>query len=179
MFRGPRPPAGVALTLLVCGAGLLASCRELEGFSTGTGEIYRGAIVPADDVRRGIDLDADGTDDVLGPETTLEMTLRVEEFQTRDVARLTTSDGLLRDAPLLPIEAQWRDTLSGLTFPAGRLRSGLYFAVAADDAPGDLARSELLVVLSLMVDSTVEVRLVSGPDRLYGFFRLRKTTRSP
>ncbi|MBI5499587.1 MAG: hypothetical protein HY907_05055 [Deltaproteobacteria bacterium] len=154
--------------------GLLPGCRELEGFSTHTGELYRGAIVPADPIRNGLDVDDDGVDDVLGPETTIEMTLQVEAFQSSDVARVTTSDRLLVDAPLESVEQLWHDTLSGLTFPAGRLRSGLYFARASADAPGGLAGQEIPAVLSLMVDGSVELRLISGPDRLYGLFRLRK-----
>ena len=157
---------------VLCGA---VGCRELEGFSTQTGEIYRGAIVSADPIRTGIDVDGDTTDDVLGPETEIEMSLRVEAFQSSDVASVTTSDGLLTDAPLESIEPLWHDTLSGLTFPAGRLRSGLYFVRAAPDAPGGLAGLEIPALLSLMIDGSVELRLISGPDRLYGLFRLSKT----
>ena len=166
-----------ALVAVVAAIALCASlgCRELEGFSTQNGEIYKGAIVAADPIRTGIDVDGDTTDDVLGPETEIEMTLRVEAFQSSDVARVTTSDGLLTDAPLESIEPLWHDTLSGLTFPAGRLRSGLYFVRAAPDAPGGLAGLEIPALLSLMVDGSVELRLISGPDRLYGLFRLAKT----
>ncbi len=178
--RGMFVASGVVLVL---GAG----CRELEGFSTGPGEEYRGTIVASqgvtvdggpteiDPIRRGIDLDGDGRDDVLGPDTAMEMTLRVEEFQTSEVARATTSDGLLQDAPFQSIEALWNDTLSGFTFPSGRLRSGMYFVAASPSAPGGLAGAELLAVLSLMVDGSVEVRLILGANRLYGVFRLRKT----
>jgi len=162
------------LLVVVLAFGLLSGCRELEGFSTHTGEVYRGTIVPADPIRNGLDVDGDGVDDVLGPETTIEMTLQVEAFQSSDVARVTTSDGLLVDAPLESVEQLWHDTLSGLTFPAGRLRSGLYFVRAAAGAPGGLAGLEIPAVLSLMVDGSVELRLISGSDRLYGLFRLRK-----
>jgi len=156
--------------LLPLGAG----CRELESFSTHEGEIYKGDIVPADPIRNGFDVDLDGVDDILGPDTSMVMSLRVEEFQTSNVARVTTSDGLLVNAPLESVEQIWNDTLSGLDFPAGRLRSGMYFVRASPDAPGELAGLEIPVVLSLMVDGSVELRLISGPDRLYALFRLRK-----
>jgi hypothetical protein len=113
-------------------------------------------------------------DDVFAAGTTMELTLRFEEFQTDNVARLTTSDGLFADAPLLSIGPLWHDTLSGLTFPAGRLRSGMYWVRASAAAPPELANREILAVLSLMNDGSVEVRLISGTDRLYGLFRLRK-----
>jgi len=177
-MRLVTPGRFVLLGALVACLPALPGCRELEGFSTASGEIYRGTIVPADDIRRGVDVDGDEVDDILGPETSMEMTLRVEEFQTSNVARVTTSDGLLFDAPLLSIDASWHDTLSGLNFPSGRLRSGLYFVRASPDAPGELAGAELVVVLSLMVDGSVEMRLISGADRLYGLFRLRKVSGS-
>ncbi len=65
--------AGIALLLL-------GGCRELEGFSTGPGEAYRGSIVASqrvtvdggetdiDPIRRGIDTDGDTLDDVLQAE---------------------------------------------------------------------------------------------------------------
>jgi hypothetical protein len=168
--RPPAPWLGLALAVLACALG----CRELEGFSTATGEIYRGTIVSADDVRTGFDADGDTLDDVFAAGTSMELTLRFEEFQTDNVARITTSDGLFDDAPLLSIEPLWHDTLSGLSFPAGRLRSGVYWVRAAAAGPAELADREILAVLSLMVDGSVEVRLISGPDRLYGLFRLRK-----
>lgn len=163
------PPA----VLLFAALGA-SGCRELEGFSTASGEVYRGTIVSADDVRTGFDADGDTVDDVFGAGTAMELTLRFEEFQTDNVARITTSDGLFTDAPLLSVEPLWHDTLSGLSFPAGRLRSGMYWARAASTAPAELADREILAVLSLMVDGSVEVRLISGTDRLYGLFRLRK-----
>ena len=172
MRRACTIPLLLAATVAL---GASVGCRELEGFSTQEGTIYKGAIVPADSIRKGLDVDGDTTDDVLGPETTIEMTLRVEAFQSSDVARVSTSDGLLRDTPLESIEPLWHDTLSGLTFPAGRLRSGLFFVRAAADAPGGLAGLEIPAVLSLMVDGGVELRLISGPDRLYGLFRLSKS----
>jgi hypothetical protein len=154
-------------------------CRELESFSTHEGEIYKGSIVPADPIRNGVDVDGDTVDDILGPDTSMVMSLRVEEFQTSNVARVTTSDGLLVNAPLESVEEIWHDTLSGLTFPAGRLRSGMYFVRASPDAPGELANLEIPAVLSLMVDGSVELRLISGPDRLYALFRLRKAPSDP
>jgi hypothetical protein len=168
---------------------LLAGCRELEGFSTGPGEEYRGSIVASqgftvdggetdiDPIRLGMDTDPSREgDEIFGAGTTMEMTLRVEEFQTNAVARATTSDGLLIDAQFQSIEKLWNDTLSGFSFPSGRLRSGLYFVQASSSAPAGLAGIEILAVLSLMVDGSVEVRLISGANRLYGVFRLRKTT---
>jgi hypothetical protein len=184
-WRGTYVLTGIALLLL-------AGCRELEGFSTAPGEAYRGSIVASlgvtvdggetdiDPIRRGIDIHdpPDGVEEIFGPDTTMEMTLRVEEFQTSNVARATTSDGLLVDAQFQSIEKLWNDTLSGFSFPSGRLRSGLYFVEASAAAPASLAGREILAVLSLMVDGSVEVRLISGANRLYGVFRLRKTTSS-
>jgi len=184
MDREYRPwvfvPAGIVVLLL-------GGCRELEGFSTAPGEVYRGSIVAShgvtvdggetdiDPIRDG-DVDGDTVDDALFPDTTMELTLRVEEFQTSNVARATTSDGLLVDAQFQSVEKLWNDTLSGFSFPSGRLRSGMYFVQASASAPAGLAGMEILAVLSLMVDGSVEVRLISGADRLYGVFRLRKTT---
>lgn len=171
----------VIAALLALGLLPLGGCRELDAFSTGSGEIYRGAIVKPDEVRNGINVDGDTVNDVFGPATTMTMTLRVEDFQTNNVARVTTSDGLLTDAPLLSVPQLWNDTLSGLSFPAGRLRSGLYFVRASAGAPGGLAGRELAAVLSLMVNGSVELRVLSAPDSapdrgdgLYGLFRLHK-----
>jgi len=177
-MSSPSRVRGLCLALVAATMSVAAGCRELEGFSTSTGEIYRGTIVSADDVRTGFDADGDTVDDVFAAGTSMELTLRFEEFQTDNVARISTSDGLFTDTPLESIVPLWHDTLSGLSFPAGRLRSGVYWARAASAGPAELADREILAILSLMVDGSVEVRLISGTDRLYGLFRLRKESAS-
>lgn len=175
MARNPSHRTAVLGALIVLGT---IGCRELESFSTGADQEYRGTIVNAEHLRRGDDTTVPA---ILAPETTMTLTLDVGRLQS-DVAggagSVTTSDGLLTAASLLPIGKLWNDTLSGLTFPEGRLRSVLYFVRAADSAPAPHAGALILLVLSLMVDGSVEVRLIGGPDPsgLYGLFRLRKTT---
>ena len=46
--------------------------------------------------------------------------------------------------------------------------------VAADPSAWIVAESNGTCRLSLMVDGSVELRLISGPNRLYALFRLRK-----
>jgi hypothetical protein len=166
---------GAAFLGAVLALGAAAGCRELEGFSTGAGESYRGTIVAAEDLRQGVALD--GGTELLGAGTTAELTLRVEELQTENVGRLTTSDGLLQNAALHPVVHSWNDTLSGLSFPWGRLRSALYVVEPAE-AYREAAGPEILVMLSLMVDDSVEIRLIAGANQLYKLFRLTKTQAS-
>ncbi|MDI7266889.1 MAG: hypothetical protein QME96_02715 [Myxococcota bacterium] len=152
----------------------IVSCRDLEGFSTTGDEFYEGVVVPADSLRRAVP-------PALAVGTTMRLTLDVARLQSsepgEEAGTMTTTDSLFSDAPLLPIDPLWHDTLSGLTFPEGRLRSVLYYVRASASAPAGYAGANVLAVLSLMVDGSVEVRLIGGPDPdgLYGVFRLRKT----
>jgi len=166
-----------ALAALLLASSGLPGCRALDSFSTQPGEAYEGVIVDAPEFRRGDDTTAPP---VLGAGTTMSLTLNVGDLQSTEpggAGTVTTGDGLLAAAPLLPIGPLWRDTLSGLTFPDGRLRTVLYFVEGSTGAPGGRAGERILVVLSLMVDGAVELRLIGGPDPdgLYGVFRLRKT----
>ncbi len=164
--RAAVPAAALASLAVV-------SCRDLEGFSTTGDESYEGVVVPAYELRRAVA-------PALDPGTTMRLTLDVARLQSNvpgEAGMMTTTDGLFSATPLLPIEPLWHDTLSGLTFPEGRLRSVLYYVRASDSAPAPYAGVNVLAVISLMVDGSVEVRLIGGPDPdvLYGVFRLRKT----
>lgn len=145
----------------------LAGCEDLDSFTTGEGQIYRGEVVDAPILRKGFEAG-----------TTMEMDLDVSLVDEGPGAITTyppgedSPPGLFDHAPLTPIESMKNDQLSGLDFPAGRLRNYMFFATASGTYEGELA----LVIVSLLSDGDVEVRVILGPRDLYGIFTVQKTS---
>ncbi|MCL2777660.1 MAG: hypothetical protein FWD73_06620 [Polyangiaceae bacterium] len=115
----------------------------MSRFSTGSGS-FQGPIVQgsfvraglADDVRMCITLDADHLQDAPG--------------------FVSTSDGLFAQTPLRPIPQLWHDPLSTLSFGEGR-ENNLIYAATPTSGPADI-----MVIVSLMQSTGVEVRLLRG-----------------
>lgn len=146
----------------------LCACADLDRYGTRQDEVWRGTVVSSRFVRRGFDT-----------LPTLELAPLDLENTTSGPGRITTSDGIFREAALLPIAAAEYDALASLDLGAGR-RSFMYL-VAISDGPhaGELA----IAVVSLLEDETVEVRIVRGTgadpegDDLYGVFPLTRQKR--
>ncbi len=158
----------VAPILLVLPGLALCACDDLSGFSTGETEIYSGEVLDADIVRRGFE---PGT----GMEMTFDVALVNGDEEHVGPGTITTvppgdADPLFQEADLLPITSIVHDQLSGLDFPTGRLKNYLFYAAPSGPYAGHLA----LVVVSLLSDGDVEVRIILGPEDLYGIFILEK-----
>lgn len=158
-----RPLAAASLALL----GTLAACKDVTSYSTAPGESYCGSIIQGPFVRAG-----------LGPAVQMRLTFHAETLDT-DPGTLSTSDGLLREAPLRPIPQLFHDPLSTLQFGEGRRRNLIY--AIAPTSPG----APLFVVLSLLENGDTEVRLMRAapaPDgqqtstegALFGVFPLQR-----
>jgi hypothetical protein len=127
----------------------LLACRDISGFSTGSGDRYEGAIVDAPFVRVGIDAG-----------TTLCLALDTDHLQDAPGA-VSTSDGRFSRVPLRPIPQIWHDPLSTLSFGEGRLKNLIYVASASTPFSDGLG-TDVWAVLSLMQSGGVEVRLMRG-----------------
>jgi hypothetical protein len=146
---------------------LVAACDDLSSFTTSDDEIYKGTIVQPEEVRKGFE-----------KMTTMNLTLDIAEADTApgQLTVVGTSDSgvetvLLDHAPLRPISSLKYDSLSSLDFPTGRLKNFMFSITLTG---GENAGSDVLTVISLMSDGKVEVRLISGEERLYGIFSLTK-----
>jgi hypothetical protein len=129
-----------------------AGCRDLSSFTT-AGAHYEGQVVQGDFVRAGVD-----------PTTKSCLTLDADHLEDAP-GTLSTSDGRFHAAALRAIPQIWHDPLSTLSFGEGRLRNLVYLATATTpfvDGRGD----DVLVVLSLMQDGSVEARLIRGAPGL-------------
>lgn len=135
--------AATALALLVLGAG----CKDVSSYSTKAGESYCGSVVQGPFVRAGF-----------APDVQLSMTFDAEKTSTSPGV-ISTSDGLLEQAPLRAFVKLESDPLSTLDFGEGRRKNYLF---VTDPKRG----SAVTVVVSLMESESVEVRLVRGgrPD---------------
>lgn len=154
--------------MLVLPALALCACDDLSGFTTSETEIYSGEVLDADIVRKGFE-----------PGTSMEMTFDVALVNGDEThlgpGTITTippgeAEGLFNGADLLPISSVKHDQLSGLDFPTGRLKNYLFYAEPSGPYTGHMA----LVVVSLLSDGDVEVRIILGPEDLYGIFTLEK-----
>ena len=154
--------------LLVLTGVVLCACDDLSGFSTSENEIYSGEVLDADIVRRGFE-----------PGTMMEMTFDVAlvhgDEEHVGPGTITTippggAEPMFEEVELLPITSIVHDQLSGLDFPTGRLKNYLFYAAPSGAYTGHLA----LVVVSLLSDGDVEVRIILGPEDLYGVFTLEK-----
>jgi hypothetical protein len=144
---------------------VLFACNDVGSFTT-TNDHYEGAIVQAPFVRAG-----------MGGDVRMCLAFDGENFQTTP-GSISTNDGRFRNAALRPIPQEWHDSISLLSFGDGRARSMIYAA-----AP--IGEPDVLAVLSLMRDGSVEVRLLrSAPGRtdapmgdspVFGIFQLKRT----
>jgi hypothetical protein len=148
----------------------LPACKDTTRFTTAPGESYCGSIVQGPFVRAGFK-----------PDVQLRMSFDADALASAPGA-LTTSDGLLTEAPLRAIPQLFHDPLSQLEFGEGRQRNLLYVVDPSDPARG----SSVTTVVSLMDNGDVELRLVRGapsPEgatpsaenpQLFGVFHLHR-----
>ncbi len=142
------------MAFLACAlAGGAGACRDLSGFSTGSGS-FEGAIVGADFVRAGISATTDA-----GVATRLCLTLDANNLQGSPGA-LSTNDGLFQATALRSIPQIWQDPLSTLSFGDGRLKNLVY--VVSASRPLSDGGSDVFAIVSLMQSGNVEVRLLHG-----------------
>jgi hypothetical protein len=151
--------AGRTALFLGLAVGLAAvsvvACRDLSGFSTGSGS-FEGVAVGATSpsfVLSGLDAG-----------TSLCLTLDTNHLQDNP-GSIWTSDGLFTGVPLRPIPQVWQDPLSTLSFGEGRLKNLLYIATASTPF-GDGNGNDVLFVVSLMQSGDVEVRMLRGAPGL-------------
>jgi hypothetical protein len=145
--------AGPAALSLGIAALVLAGCRDLSSFNTGSGA-FAGPAVEASFVLAGI-----------SPGTNLCLTLDTDHLQDGP-GDVSTSDGRFSAAPLRPIPQIWQDPLSTFTFGEGRLKNLIYVATASIPF-GDGNGNDVFFVVSLMQSGDVEVRVLRGaPGRL-------------
>jgi len=130
--------------LTVC-AGL-ASCKDIDRYSTQPGESYCGKIVSASIVRRSF-----------SSSVCMRMAFDTEHVNTRP-GTLWTDDGMFAATPLRPIPELSHDPLLTFTFGEGREKNFLFAADPADSERGPT----VMAVISLMHSGDVEVRLLRG-----------------
>lgn len=164
-----------ALAPLAAGAAACAllgsGCDDPDRFSTEPGESFCGAIVQGTFVRSSF-----------GPAVQMRLTFDAARIESGP-GSLSTSDGLLVEAPLRPLAPFFHDALSSLQFGEGRERSLLYFVDPAAGGP------PLTAFVSLMEGGDVEVRLLRAaeppppdtppevaPAPLFGVFPLKRRT---
>lgn len=141
MFRSPLA--------LLTSLGLLATlpaCNDVTRFTTKPGEAYCGNIVAGPFVRAGF-----------GPDVRMRLRFDADRLESQP-GTISTSDGLLTDAPLRPIPQIFHDPLSTLSFGEGRERNLVYTVTPTKRQAGP----SLLAVVSLLHDGKVEVRLLRG-----------------
>jgi len=144
MTRVMRVVVAVAALL-----GSIAGCRDISGFTTGTGNSYQGSVVAADFVLAGV-----------GATTNLCLTIDTDRLQDTP-GNLSTDDGRFHAVPMRTIPQIWQDPLSTLSFGEGRLKNLVYVATASTPF-ADGNGNDVLVVVSLMQSGEIEVRLLRG-----------------
>ena len=147
-------PSVKRIAVACASALVLSGCRDLSGFSTGSGS-FTGAIVDATFVRSGISAG-----------TQMCLTLDANHFQDGP-GTVWTDDGRFTAAPFRPIPQIWSDPLSTLSFGEGRLKNFVY-VLGATTPFTDGNGNDVLAVLSLMQSGGVEVRLLRGAPPLGG-----------
>jgi hypothetical protein len=127
-------------------AAVAMGCKDVDEFTTKSGESYCGNVVEGPFVRSGF-----------GPAT--QMRLRFDaEKQGTSPGTLSTSDGLFTDAPLRAIPQVFHDPLSTLQFGEGRRKNLVYVVDPTERSRGGAVTS----VVSLMEGGGAEVRLLRG-----------------
>lgn len=148
----------------------LAACNDVTSYSN-NGDHWEGQIVQGAYLRSG-----------LGADVTMFLEFDGSHFQDAPGA-ITTNDGHFHQSALRPIPQAWHDTISLMEFGDGRVKTMIYAVT-----PSFPNEADALAVVSLMKDSTIEVRLLRsapggtmpGDNPLFGVFRLdRKPGASP
>jgi hypothetical protein len=151
MTRAGRPTARglLASTLLALLAATGAGCEDLRRFEGS----WAGGISP--DPRHQVGFAPDATlRAFVGGATRAAIDLRI------------ALPGEAAPVPFEPVRHAAGDALGELSLPGEPLRTYLGFLRAA---PGPL-----LAVVSLYPEDRLDVRLVRGPDEVYGVFSLRR-----
>ena len=145
--------ARVSLAALTLAALPLVGCKDVASYSTAAGQSYCGSIVQGQFVRTG-----------LGPDVQLRMTFDADHVTTSP-GEITTSDGLLKGAPLHAVPPMFADPVSMMQFGEGRRRSYLFVAEPSTTDYGQRVN----VIVSLMDTGDVEARLLRwGPNTTPG-----------
>lgn len=144
---------------------LLVACNDVTSYST-SGDHFEGAILQGPFVRAG-----------MGGDVRMCLGFDGARFQDGPGA-ISTNDGRFRGAALRPIPQSWHDPISLLSFGDDRTRSMVYATAPNGEA-------DVLSIVSLMRDGSIEVRLVrSAPGRdappmgdapVFGVFHLVRT----
>lgn len=154
-MNGKSQPRASKFVTLVGALTVCAGCRDLDRFDTKPGEAYCGSMVAAKFLYDGF------IPDNSRPNLGLRLQLDVGALTTQP-GTLTTDDAatgicnpqaLLQDAPLTSIREVENDALSLLEFGDGRE----YNFIAWVDSS---CVGQLLAVVSLMKNDSVEVRLL-------------------
>lgn len=139
----PSPPR-LALLVAPLLALAITGCKDVGSFSTSPDESYCGTVVQGKFVRTG-----------LGPDVSVRMSFDADHVMVSP-GTISTSDGLLRDAPMHAIPTMFSDPVSLLQFGEGRRKNYLFFAEPSDPSMGQRVN----VVVSLMETGEAEVRLI-------------------
>lgn len=134
----------LAAAALILGALCTYGCRDVARFSSGA-DHYAGGVVTGNFVRAGISEDA-----------RLCLTLDADHLQDAPGA-VTSSDGRFSNTRLRPIPQIWHDSLSTMSFGEGRVQNLMYSVTPVSGTEPDI-----MIVLSLMQNGSVEARLVRG-----------------
>jgi hypothetical protein len=124
----------------------LTACKDIDRFSTKSGESYCGKIVSASIVRRGF-----------SSTTCMRLTFDAELVSAQP-GMLWTDDGMFDATPLRPIPELSHDPLLMFTFGEGREKNFLFAANPTESDRGPA----VMTVLSLMHSGDAEVRLLRG-----------------
>ncbi|MCG8554497.1 MAG: hypothetical protein MJD61_04300 [Proteobacteria bacterium] len=168
-----RYPMAMAMAL-AC-----VACSDLDGFRTGPGELYRGTVVGGEQgssqqctagptcsfIRRG-----------LPSRTRIELSFD-PGLATQQPGQLALLVGAATTtATLTAITPLAHDPLSRYEFPGGGRVRNYIFGLDRPLMLSDKAHSPM-VFLSLMEDSSIELRLVTPSGGLFGVFPLRLEAR--
>jgi len=127
----------------------VGGCKDVSKFSSRDGH-FEGGITNGSFIRSGIVEDS-------------KMCLTLDTDHLQDApGTITTSDGRFRDTALRPIPQLWHDPLSTLEFGDGRVQNLVYAASPLPGEAGPEEAQDVMVVLSLMQSSRIEVRLLRG-----------------
>lgn len=140
------------------------ACNDVTSYSN-TGDHYEGLIVQGAYVRAG-----------LGADVKMYLTFDGANFQNSPGA-ITTDDGQFRGSALRAIPQEWNDPISLMSFGESRVKSMIYAVT-----PARPNQADVLAVVSLMKDQSIEVRLVRsapggtmpGDEPLFGVFQLAR-----
>lgn len=146
---------------------VVSGCDDLSSFSTSEDEAYMGNIIQAEEVRKGF-----------FNITQIELTLNISDIDADAGTLRVTSinengreEVIFDDTALKPIISMKFDSLGSMDFPTGRLKNYIFNAAVTG---GEHSGVDAFVIVSLMSDGNVEVRIISGEERLYGIFSLTK-----